>query len=96
MFQMGTFNGMIDLYEMDDDRDMVTENGTTIDVSTKWVSVNNRPKFGSLPDVVRMLREMTTTENYVFGQLTIEKAIEQVKSYGVSENNINKALSLIG
>ena len=95
MFQMGTFNGMIDLYEMDDDRDMVTENGTKIDVSTKWVSVNNRPKFGSLPDVVRMLREMTTTENYVFGQLTIENAIEQVKSYGVSENNINKAVQLL-
>jgi len=95
MFQMGKFNGMIDLYEYDSDRDMVTDNGTKIDVSTKWISVNNRPSFGSLPDVVRMLREMTTTDNYVFGQISIEEAIEKTKSYGVSDKNIEKALKLV-
>ena len=95
MFQMGSFNGMIDLYEMDDDRDMVTDNGTKIDVSTKWISVNNRPSFGSLPDVVRMLREMTTTENYVFGQLSLEKAIEKVLDYKIPQTKIDKALQLL-
>lgn len=95
MFQMGKFNGMIDLYEMDYDRDMVTDNGTTIDVSTKWISVNNYPKHGSLPDVVRMLREMTTTDTYVFGQISIEEAIEKAKSYGASDKNIKEALKLV-
>ena len=42
-----------------------------------------------------MLKEMTQTENYVFGMISIEKAIEQVKGYGATENNINKALKLI-
>jgi hypothetical protein len=42
-----------------------------------------------------MLKEMTTTENYVFGMISIEKAIEQVKGYGATDNNINKALKLI-
>jgi hypothetical protein len=42
-----------------------------------------------------MLKEMTTTENYVFGMISIEKAIEQVKGYGATESNINKALKLI-
>jgi hypothetical protein len=95
MFQMGSFNGMIDLYEMNGDRDMVTENGTKIDVSTKWISVNNRPSFGSLPDVVRMLREMTTTDNYVFGQLSLEKAIEQVLDYKIPQTKIDKAIQLL-
>ena len=94
-FQMGSFNGMIDLYEMNDDRDMVTESGTKIDVSTKWISVNNRPSFGSLPDVVRMLREMTTTNNYVFGQLPLDEAIERVLDYKIPQSKINKAVQLL-
>lgn len=95
MFQMGNFNGMIDLYEYDSDRDMVTDNGTKIDVSTKWISVNNRPSFGSLPDVVRMLREMTTTDNYVFGQISIEEAIDRVLDYQIPQSMINKAIQLL-
>jgi len=42
-----------------------------------------------------MLREMTQTENYVFGMISIEKAIEQVKGYGATDNNINKAIKLL-
>jgi len=48
-----------------------------------------------VPDVCRMLVEMTTTENYVFGKVSVEKAIEHAKSFGASDNNINKALKLI-
>jgi hypothetical protein len=32
---------------------------------------------------------------YVFGPLSIEKAIEKAKGYGYSESNITKALGLI-
>jgi|DEB0MinimDraft_10_1074344.scaffolds.fasta_scaffold87950_2 hypothetical protein len=93
-FVYGKFNGMIDMYESKESG-AVSESGTTITGNIKYLHVQNRPKFCSLPDVVRMLREMTTTENYVFGMISVEKAIEQVKGYGATETNINKALKLI-
>jgi hypothetical protein len=94
-FEYGKFNGMIDMYEMNEGSDPTTDNGTVIDAGVKYFHCNNRPKFASLPDAVRMLREMTTTNNYTFGQLSLEKAIKQVKGYGVTDVNINKALQLI-
>ena len=57
-FVYGKFNGMIDMYESKESG-AVSESGTTITGNIKYLSVNNRPKFCSLPDVVRMLREMT-------------------------------------
>jgi hypothetical protein len=93
-FVYGQFNGMIDMYESKE-CGAVSESGTTIEGGIKYLHVQNRPKFCSLPDVVRMLREMTTTENYVFGMISIEKAIEQVKGYGATDNNINKAIKLL-
>lgn len=93
-FVYGKFNGMIDMYEYSG-KDVKSDNGTDIKSGVKYLSVNNRPKHASLPDVVRMLVDMTTTENYVFGKLNITKAIEMAKSFGASENNINKALQLI-
>ena len=94
MFVYGKFNGMIDMYESKE-CGAVSESGTTITGNIKYLSVNNRPKFCSLPDIVRMLKEMTTTENYVFGMIDIEKAIEIVKGYGATDNNVTKALKLM-
>lgn len=94
-FVYGKFNGMIDMYEFRDGTAEVTDSGTKMEAGTKYLSVQNRPKFCSLPDICRMLREMTQTENYVFGKISIEKAIEQVKGYGATENNIQKALKLL-
>ena len=93
-FVYGKFNGMIDMYEYSG-KDVKSDNGTDIKSGVKYLSVNNRPKHASLPDVIRMLVDMTTTENYVFGKLNITDAIEKAKSFGASENNINKALQLI-
>ena len=93
-FVYGKFNGMIDMYEHSG-KDVKSDNGTDIKSGVKYLSVNNRPKHASLPDVIRMLVDMTTTENYVFGKLNITEAIEKAKSFGASENNINKALQLI-
>jgi hypothetical protein len=95
-FQMGSFNGMEDIYEYDPNRDFQTDNGTTLDIGTKWVSVTNRPSFGTVPDIVRMIVEMTTTENYVFGQISIQEAIDRVLDYKIPQSKVNKALSLIG
>jgi len=93
-FVYGQFNGMIDMYELKESGG-VTENGTTIEGGIKYLHVQNKPKFCSLPDIVRMLREMTTTENYVYGMISLEKAIENVKGYGATDNNINKAIKLL-
>jgi hypothetical protein len=93
-FVYGRFNGMEDMYEHHS-KENATDSGTKMEAGTKYLHVQNRPKFCSLPDIVKMLREMTTTENYVWGKISIEKAIEQVKSYGATDNNINKALNLL-
>jgi hypothetical protein len=93
-FVYGSFNGMIDMYEHYS-KENQTDSGTQIDAGTKFLHVQNRPKHASLPDVCRMLREMTTTENYNFGKLAIGEAIEKAKYFGASELNINKALKLI-
>ena len=93
-FDYGKFNGMEDMYEHHS-KEMETDSGTQIDAGTKYLHVQNKPKFCSVPDIARMLKEMTTTTNYVFGMISVEKAIEQIKGYGASDNNINKALKLI-
>ena len=93
-FVYGKFDGMTDMY-VHYSKEYATDSGTQIDAGTKYLHVQNKPKFCSLPDVVKMLKDMTTTEKYVFGMISIEKAIEQIKGYGASDNNINKALKLI-
>ena len=93
-FVYGKFNGMEDMYEHHS-KEMETDSGTQIDAGTKYLHVQNKPKFCSVPDIARMLKEMTTTTNYVFGMISVEKAIEQIKGYGATDNNINKALKLI-
>ncbi len=92
-FEYGRFNGMIDMYEMNSN-EVQTDNGTEIDSGVKYLHVQNRPKFCSLPDIVRMINEMMDGK-YVYGPISLEKAIDEVKGYGATETNINKALKLI-
>ena len=94
-FVYGKFNGMIDMYEDRDGTVEKTDSGTKMEAGVKYLTVNNSPKHASLPDVCRMLRDMTTTENYVFGKLSITEAIEKAKDYGANDNNINKAVKLL-
>ena len=92
-FVYGKFNGMIDMYEMSGG-DSKTDNGTDIDGNVKYLHVQNRPKFCSVPDIVRMINDMMNGQ-YVFGKISLEKSIEQCKGYGATDVNINKALQLI-
>ena len=94
-FVYGKFNGMIDMYEHKESG-AVSESGTTIEGGIKYLHVQNRPKFCSVPDICRMIKEMTQTENYSFGMISLDKAIENIKGYGATQNNINKAINLIG
>lgn len=93
-FVYGKFNGMEDMYEYSG-KEIETDSGTTIDAGTKFLHVQNSPKFCSVPDIYRMIYDMTQTTNYVFGQISMEKAIEQVKGYGATDVQINKAKALI-
>jgi hypothetical protein len=93
-FVYGKFNGMEDIYEHYSN-DGTTDSGTQIDAGTKYLHVQNSPKFCSLPDIVKMLKDMTTTTKYVYGMISMEKAIENVKGYGATNNNINKALKML-
>jgi len=92
-FVYGTFNGMIDMYEMSN-KDIKTDKGTTLDPSVKYISVMNRPKFGTVPDVYQMLLDMMNG-GYVIGSMDLPDAIERVKDYGISERVINKAVNLM-
>ena len=92
-FVYGKFNGMIDMYEHNDNN-VKSDNGTEIDSGVKYLHVQNRPKFCTVPDIVRMINDMMNGQ-YVFGKVSLEKAIEEVKGYGGTETNINKALKLI-
>ena len=92
-FVYGKFNGMIDLYEYTN-YDGKTDNGTELSSGTKYLHVQNRPKFCSLPDIVRMIKDMMAGE-YVYGPISLEKAIENVKDYGATNANVEKALQLI-
>jgi hypothetical protein len=88
-FQEGRFNGMIDCYEYNDTI-LVSDNGTTIDGGCSYVFVENRPKFGSAPDIIRCIREHIAG-NYVCGVQTLEGAKHQIKGY-YKELDITKAL----
>jgi len=88
----GKYNGMEDIYEYGEGN--VTENGTKIESYAKYVSCNNAAPHGSWPSAIKTLKGLIAGE-YVFGVLSLEKAIEKAKGYGYSESNIEKALKLI-
>jgi len=93
-FVYGKFNGMEDMYEYSG-KENETDSGTKIDAGTKFLHVQNRPKFCSVPDIYRMIYDMTQTTNYVFGKISLDKAIEQVKGYGATDVQIKKAMALV-
>jgi len=95
IFVPGNFNGMTDSYDMKEGPKPQTDNQTKIYPATKYLHVQNRPKFGSVPDIVRMLREMTTTENYVFGKISLDDAMSRAIGYGATEKNVAKAVNLL-
>jgi hypothetical protein len=92
-FQEGNFNGMIDMYEYND-TDLVSDNGTKISGGAKYVFVNNRPKFGSVADVVRMLNDYQAGK-YFGGVRDLVGSIKEVMRYGITQSTVDKALKLI-
>lgn len=90
-FEYGKFNGWTDCYDSYEESGLKTEKGMEIEAGVKYAHCNNKAPFGTYPDVIRMLTDMIAGK-YVWGPLTLDKAIEKVKSYKVSDSNIEKAL----
>jgi hypothetical protein len=48
LFEYGRYNGQEDLYESYESSGLQTDNGTKIEAGVKYVSVDNRPSFGTV------------------------------------------------
>lgn len=90
-FEYGKFNGWTDCYDSYEESGLKTDKGMEIEAGVKYVHVDNKAPFGTYPDVIRMLTDMIAGK-YVWGPLTLDKAIEKVKSYKVTAATIDKAL----
>jgi hypothetical protein len=88
----GRYNGMEDIYEYGEAGS--TDNGTKLEFNSKYVHFNPKAPFASWPDVKRMLIDMQAGK-YVWGVLSLDKAIEKCKSYKVKDADIQKALQYI-
>jgi hypothetical protein len=93
LFQKGNFNGMIDLYEYNDSKPQ-TDRGTEISGGSKYVSINNRPQFGTVPDVCKMLRDYQSGV-YLGGVRDLSESIKEILGYGISQKNVDTALELM-
>jgi hypothetical protein len=94
MFEYGRYNGMEETFEYYESAGVKTEKGMEIEAGVKYVHTNNKPSFGSVGDVVRMLNAMMAGE-YVWGPLSLEKSIQKVLGYKVPQTNIDKALQYL-
>ena len=92
MFKGGHYDGMHDIYEYGDNGK--TDNGTELEFGAKYVSFNGKAPYGTWPEAKRSLKAMMAGE-YVWGVLTLEKAIEKLRGYSYTENVIEKALQNI-
>jgi hypothetical protein len=90
-FEYGKFNGWTDCYDSYEESGLKTDKGMEIEAGVKYVHVANKAPFGTYPDVIRMLTDMIAGK-YVWGPISLEKAIEKVKSYKVTDATISKAL----
>ena len=88
----GRYDGWSESYEYGEPGK--SDNGTKLDFGTKYLHIENKAPFGTWPDVIRMLKGMMAGE-YVWGPLSLDKAIEKVRDYKVTEPTIKKALELI-
>ena len=92
MFKGGHYDGMHDIYEYAENGK--TDNGTELEFNSKYVSFNGKAPYGTWPEAKRSLKAMMAGE-YVWGVLSLEKAIEKLRGYSYTEATIEKALQNI-
>jgi hypothetical protein len=88
----GRYDGWSESYEYGEPGK--SDNGTKLDFGTKYLHVENKAPHGSWPSAIKTIKGLIAGE-YVFGVLSLDKAIEKAKGYGYSEPTIKKALELI-
>ena len=91
-FVYGKFDGMTDMYEYTGKNFLA--GGYEIDPGVKYLTVQNRAQHGSIADTVRMLFDMTMTERYNFGMITLDEATVQCRRFGADQKTIDKAIVL--
>tara|TARA_B100001173_G_scaffold266396_1_gene241895 strand:- start:63 stop:539 length:477 start_codon:yes stop_codon:yes gene_type:complete len=77
-FKGGNFNGMIDMYEYNED-DKYTDNGTELKYFPSYVFVKNAPKWGSVEYWINSWNEESQAVNQVWS--TIEGFLSHNKTY---------------
>ena len=79
-FQAGNFDGMTDSYSYGENGE--TDNGTTLDYGTKYVFVENRPKFNTMENALKMIAEGNTPEDVMqyMGDVVKAKIREKFKT----------------
>ena len=81
MWRYGRFDGMTDYYEYEETK-YGTDNGNIIEGGCKYVSVNNKPQFGTVEWIVNEVkncgRALEDTTKYVSNTKYIEKATVQL------------------
>ena len=90
MFKGGHYDGMHDCYEYAENGK--SDNGTELEFGSKYVSFEGKAPFGTWPEAKRSLKAMMAGE-YVWGVLSLEKAIEKLKGYSYTEASIAKAVA---
>ena len=93
MFKGGHYDGMHDCYEYADNGK--TDNGTELEFNAKYVSFNGKAPYGTWPEALRFLKGAIAGE-YVWGVLSVEKAIAKLRGYSYTEATIAKAVSALG
>ena len=90
MFKGGHYDGMHDIYEYAEPGK--SDNGTTLEFNAKYVSFSGKAPYGTWPEAKRSLKAMMAGE-YVWGVLSLEKAIEKLRGYSYTEATIEKAVA---
>ena len=90
MFKGGHYDGMHDCYEYAENGK--SDNGTELEFGSKYVSFEGKAPYGTWPEAKRSLKAMMAGE-YVWGVLSLEKAIEKLKGYSYTEATIAKAVA---
>jgi hypothetical protein len=90
MFKGGHYDGMHDMYEYAEPGK--SDNGTTLEFGSKYVSFEGKAPYGTWPEAKRSLKAMLAGE-YVWGVISLEKAIEKLRGYSYTEATISKAVA---
>ena len=97
LFEYGSFNGMEDIYEYNNNS-YNTEKGLRIEPGVKYVFVENRAQFDSVADICSSIRE-TMNGGKFYGQEdrphSLEEAVKLLRKFHSDDSKMKKAVELV-